>query len=214
METEKLSAAAPRGRLPGVPRESERPATLRESGVEPPPGTTLVSLLGVDYYHLKTKERGDLFLTRFGRPFWRNLLPENWYAKEWFEAKRRRLVGSSLVYHVPTKKVGPLSLELVVKWNRVGEEVPFDTQGVTKFIHAEFNSPFEEFALLMELRSGAYGPPGIWIRTQKPLAIFVLPDRLQLWQTGRSEAKIAAKISVTAPYSARIEYYRTRTSTG
>ena len=45
-----------------------------------------ISLLGVDYIHLKTADGGDLYLTRFGLPFWKNLLPENWYAREWFEA--------------------------------------------------------------------------------------------------------------------------------
>ena len=47
----------------------------------------------------------------------------------------------------------------------------------------------------MELRDGNHGPPGIHIWTQKPLAIFVLSKRLQLWQTGRSESKIAAKLA-------------------
>ena len=36
-----------------------------------------MSLLGVDYIHLKTADGGDLYLTRFGLPFWKNLLPEN-----------------------------------------------------------------------------------------------------------------------------------------
>ena len=49
---------------------------------------TPVSLLEVDYRHIKTSEGGDLYLTRYGLPFWQNLLPENWYATEWFESKR------------------------------------------------------------------------------------------------------------------------------
>ena len=73
--------------------------------------------------------------------------------------------------------------------------VPLDTLTVNKFIHAEFNSPFEEFSLLMELRKGEAGPPGIRIRTQQPLAIYVPTERLQLWQTGRSEDKIRAKVA-------------------
>lgn len=160
-----------------------------------PPMATAVSLLGVDYFHLKTGDGGDLYLTRFGLPFWRNLLPENWYAREWFEAKRERLEGTSMVYKVPTRPVDGRALHLVVKWSRVGEVVPFDTLTVNKFIHAEFNSPFEEFSLLMELRRGELGPAAVRIRTQQPLAIYVPDARLQLWQTGRSEDKIRAKVA-------------------
>jgi hypothetical protein len=156
---------------------------------------TKISLLGVDYYRLKTSDGGEIYLTRFGLPFWKNLLPENWYAPDWFEAKRERLEGTSMVYRVPTRAVQGTALNLVVKWSRVGEVVPFDTLTVNKFIHAEFNSPFEEFSLLMELRKGEAGPPGIRVRTQRPMAIYVPSERLQLWQTGRSEDKIRAKVT-------------------
>jgi hypothetical protein len=160
-----------------------------------PPHCTAVSLLGVDYHQLKAADGGEIYLTRFGLPFWRNLLPENWYAPDWFETKRERLEGTSMVYRVPTRVVNGTVLHLVVKWSRVGEVVPFDTLSVNKFIHAEFNSPFEEFSLLMELRKGEAGPPGIRIRTQRPMAIYLPNERLQLWQTGRSEDKIRAKVT-------------------
>ncbi|MGD0815283.1 MAG: hypothetical protein ABSA83_16930 [Verrucomicrobiota bacterium] len=160
-----------------------------------PPGGTVTSLLGVDYVHLKTSDDGDLYLTQFGTQVWRHLLLENWFAPEWFEAERKRLSGTSTVYRLPTRPVNGRSLNLVVKWSRVGEDVPLDTLTVNKFINAEFNSPFEEFSLLMELRQGDAGPAGIHIRTQLPLAIYVPGKRLQLWQTGRSEHKIRAKIA-------------------
>ena len=96
---------------------------------------------------------------------------------------------------MPTRPVNGKVLHLVVKWSRVGEMVPFDTLTVNRFIQAEFNSPFEEFSLLMELRRGEAGPAAIRIRTQLPLAIYVPSERLQLWQTGRSEDKIRAKIT-------------------
>src|ERR1017187_2379927 len=162
--------------------------------LEMPPGTAM-SLLGVDYFRLKTDDGGELFLTRFGVPFWKHLLPENWYAHEWFEANRERLEGTSTVYRVPSRLVDGRSLNLVVKWSRVGEVVPLDTLTVNKVIDAEFNSPFDEFSLLMELRRGEAGPRGIRIRTQQPLAIYVPGQRLQLWQTGRSEDKIRAKVA-------------------
>src|SRR5581483_10664485 len=157
--------------------------------------TGVVSLLGVEYLHLKTAGGGDLYLTCFGRPFWQNLLPENWYAPEWFEAKRERLEGTSTVYKVPTRCVDGTTLHLVVKWSRVGETVPLDTFTFNKFMHAEFNSPFEEFALVMELRRGLAGPRAIRIRTQRPLGIFVPTERVELWQTGRSEDKIRTKVA-------------------
>jgi hypothetical protein len=164
------------------------PPEMRESG-------SVLSLLGVKYLRLKTDDGGDLYLTRFGQPFWQNLLPQNWYAPEWFEANRERLEGTSTIYKVPTRCVNGRTLNLVVKWSRVGEQVPLDTLTINRFIHAEFNSPFEEFSLLMELRQGETGPPGIHIRTQQPLAIYVPGERLQLWETGRSESKLRAKFS-------------------
>jgi hypothetical protein len=160
-----------------------------------PAQSTAISLLGVDYFHFKTSDGGDLYFTRFGLPFWKNLLPENWHAREWFEAKRERLEGTSVVYRVPTRPVNGRVLHLVVKWSRVGEMVPLDTLTVNRFIHAEFNSPFEEFSLLMELRRGELGPAAVRIRTQCPLAIYVPGARMQLWQTGRSEDKIRAKVA-------------------
>ncbi len=183
-----ISAANARG-----PAANPPPPVLP---VDLPASHSALSLLGVDYIHLKTADGGDLYLTRLGLPFWKSLLPENWYAREWFEAKRERLEGTSTVYKVPTRPVdGNRVLNLVVKWSRVGEMVPFDTLTVNKFIQAEFNSPFEEFSLLMELRRGEVGPAAIRIRTQRPLAIYVPSERLQLWQTGRSEDKIRAKVT-------------------
>ena len=175
---------------------SSRPATPAPvvSPSHPEIPGSAISLLGVDYVHMKTLDGGDLYMTQMGLPFWENLLPENWYAAEWFETKRERLEGTSTVYKVPTRRVNGVTLHLVVKWSRVGEGVPLDTFTFNKFIHAEFNSPFEEFSLLMELRKGEAGPAGIRIRTQKPLAIYMPSERLQLWQTGRSEDKIRAKV--------------------
>jgi hypothetical protein len=72
----------------------------------------------------------------------------------------------------------------------VGEDVPVDTHTLREFINAEFNSPWEEFALVMELREGRHGPAYERIATQEPLAIYVPPERMQDWQTGRSEDRI------------------------
>jgi hypothetical protein len=183
-----------RGALPAS-EPAGRQRVKRALPLSLPPDCTPKSLLGVDYFHLKTSDDGDLYLTRYGLPFWRNLLPENWYAAEWFETKRERLEGTSTVYKVPTRTINGRALNLVVKWSRVGEAVPLDTFTFNKFMHAEFNSPFEEFSLLMELRTGDAGPADIHIRTQRPMAIFVPGERLRDWQTGRSEDKIRAKVA-------------------
>lgn len=159
-----------------------------------PSDAAALHMLGVDYSHLKTSDGGDLYLTQYGCAFWRYLLPENWYEREWFAGNRERLQGTSMVYRVPTRPVGGRSLDLVVKFSRVGEEIPMDTFTINKFVNAEFNSPFEEFSFLMELRQGRMGPQTIQIKTQYPLAIYVPSRRLQLWQTGRSEDKIKAKL--------------------
>ncbi|NLB66740.1 MAG: hypothetical protein GX803_09755 [Lentisphaerae bacterium] len=148
------------------------------------------TILNVGYDHYRLADGADLYVTAFGRPLLRHLLPQNWYEREWFRSSREKLQGTSTVYRVRTKPVDGSSRDLVVKWCRVGEEVPMDTYTLNKFIEAEFNSPYEEFSLLMEMRSRAR--PGS-IRTHKPLAIYVPAKRLELWQTGRSPTKMEQK---------------------
>ena len=84
----------------------------------------------------------------------------------------------------------------MVKWSRVGEVVPLDTLTINKFIHAEFNSPFEEFSLLMELREGESGPP----RHPHPHAeaaghLRAAANGCSSGRPGRSEDKIRAKLA-------------------
>ena len=155
-----------------------------------PPNATPMRLLGVDYVHVPTTNGGDLYVTRFGLPFMEHLQLENWRDDVWFEEKRERLKGTSVVYRIPTKVVDGRAIDLVVKYCRVGEDVPLDTLTFERFSHAEFNSPYEEFSLVMELRErGGSGR----IRTHRPLAIYVPPERLELWQTGRSTHRIERK---------------------
>ncbi len=105
-------------------------------------------------------------------------------------ANRVRLLGTSSVYLVPTKPVDGTSLDLVVKHNRVGEDVPLNTHTLQEFMSTEFNSPWEEFSLVMEMGDKHVGQRLQWIRVQRPLAIYVPPQRMQIWQSGRSRAKI------------------------
>jgi hypothetical protein len=155
-----------------------------------PPNATPMRLLGVDYVHVPTANGGDLYLTRFGLSFREQLRLENWREDLWFEKNRERLPGTSTVYRIPTKVVNGRSIDLVVKYCRVGEDVPLDTLTFEKFSHAEFNSPYEEFSLVMELRERKVGAR---ILTHHPLAIYLPPERLELWQTGRSTHRIEHK---------------------
>lgn len=149
-----------------------------------------VTLLGVRYSRVETADGSDLYLTRYGLPFAEHLKPENWFEKDWFEQNREKLEGTSTVYRVKTREIGGVCKDLVVKWCRVGETVPFDTFTFSKFVEAEFNSPYEEFSLVMEMRDRSGAHP---IRTHRPLAIYVPAQKLKLWQTGRSLTKIERK---------------------
>ena len=185
----------PEGTNDFAPLGNSESGTTENHDAPLPHAAVFVDLLGVRYLHVKTHDGGDLYLTQYGIPFAEHLQPKNWFAKGWFDVKRKRLLGTSVVYHVPTRTVKNRQLQLVVKWSRVGEDVTMDSHSIDQFIHAEFNSPFEEFSLLMELRDRTLGPSSIKIRTQKPMAIYVPSERLQLWQTGRSEQRIADKIA-------------------
>ncbi|MEF9438335.1 MAG: hypothetical protein L0922_06215, partial [Candidatus Mariimomonas ferrooxydans] len=88
------------------------------------------------------------------------------------------------------KKIDGKSINLVVKNSRVGEDVPVDTHTLQEYCDAEFNSPWEEFALNDELREGRYGPDDVHVNIQHPMAIYIPPEKMQLWQSGRSRSKI------------------------
>lgn len=152
-----------------------------------------ISLLGVDYTRLKTERGGDLYLTSFGLPFREQLTPENWYAPDWFSNRRVPLEGTSTIYRLPTRPIRGVSINLVVRFSRVGQEIPAYEPALNDNINTEFNSPFEEFALVTKLRALQNGASGPRMLTKRPLAIYVPPEHLQLWQTGRSESKMAAK---------------------
>lgn len=151
---------------------------------------SLLNILGVVYVHRKTADGGDIYLTRFGLAVESYLDLHNWYEKEWFREHRERLDGTSAVFRVLTRKIAGRSMDLVVKNCRVGEDVPLETRTLLEFMNAEFNSPWEEFALVMEMREGHYDAENITIHTQEPLAIYVPPEKMQLWQSGRSQMKI------------------------
>ncbi len=150
----------------------------------------LLHILGTVYVRRKTNDGGVMYLTRFGLPFSDLLEIENWYEKTWFDEHAVRLEGTSAVYRIRTREIDGRSMDLVVKNSRVGEDVPFDTHTLLEFVNAEFNSPWEEFAMVLEMRESGFGPEHIRIRTQSPLAIYVPPEKMQLWQSGRSAYRL------------------------
>lgn len=150
-----------------------------------------VKVLGVEYLRLPLPT-GDLFVTRDGLPFLKLLDPQNyWLDKAWFETHSQRLSGTSSIYKIRTKEVDGRSKELVMKWNRMGQDIP-GAEELDVLEGAAFNSPFEEFSLLMELRE-KLARMGRRVTVQKPLAIFVASDKVEMWQSGRKQHRMVIK---------------------
>ncbi|MFH1723278.1 MAG: hypothetical protein ABII00_01530 [Elusimicrobiota bacterium] len=169
------------------------PLSLLATPFDELPPEMVVRAFGVDYGHVHLREGGDLYVTRYGWPHAPLLTPDNWHADNWYAKKGLRLRGSGHVYHVRTKPVRDRSLDLVVKFSRVAQDVPLVV--ATTFpedippeviANARFNGPMEEFGLLMELRRGDFGPRAPRMLTHRPLAIYAPPEEHKSWQLGRS----------------------------
>ena len=180
--------------------EKERPDAVSTLSFGELPSDMIFKSFEVDYTRVRTAEGGDLFVTRFGWPFLGHLLPDNWYADRWYATAGERLSGSTgHVYRVPTKPVNGRSIDVVVKFSRVAQEVPLviatsfpDQVSAEEIANARFNSPAEEFGLVMEMRRGMYGPRNIRILAHRPLAIYAPPEELELWQSGRTRGRFHA----------------------
>lgn len=155
---------------------------------------------GVDYAHLRTTDGGDLYVTRAGWSCVGHLLPENWYTGKWYARRGERLPGSTgTVYRVTTRPRDGQGMEVVVKFSRVGQEVPLVVASSfpehvkpEDLAEARFNSPMEEFGLLMEIRRGVFGPPELRLLAQRPLAIYTPPEHYDLWRLGRDKSSFTA----------------------
>ena len=155
--------------------------------------TAKIRVFNVDYYHLKVQGGDDIYITEHGLPFIENLLPKNyWTDEEWFKAHSEKLRGTSTLYKITTKEINGKSKDIVLKWNRMGQDIPgsFDL----KELNIEFNSPFEEFSLLTELRNSRYESTN-QIFTHKPLAIYVPAKHTELDRIGRKSYRMSAIIS-------------------
>ena len=88
-----------------------------------------ISVLGVKYLHLRMPNDSDLYLTEHGLRFGELLLPRNhWGDTAWRDRHRERLLGSSNVFRVTTKEVDGRSIDVVFKWNRMGQDIPGETE--------------------------------------------------------------------------------------
>lgn len=151
----------------------------------------VVTVLGVKYLHLRMEDGTDLYVTEHGLPFTKCLMPENHWADEaWMEEHASRLPGTSAVHRVRTKTVDGRSKEIVLKWNRMGQDIPGETQ-VIDDAEAEFNSPFMEFSRVIELQNTRFESPGS-LHTHKPLAIYVPRKFVKAEHLGRRRHKMEA----------------------
>ena len=151
----------------------------------------LVTVLDVDYLHLQMPDGTDLYLTEYALPFAKCLLPDNhWCDAAWRDGHRVRLLGSSDVFRMTTKEVDGKSKDIVIKWNRMGQDVPGETAAV-ELAGAEFNSPFSEFSLVIEMRNTRYESPG-QLFTHKPLAIYVPRRYVEAKRLGRKQDRMEA----------------------
>lgn len=155
-----------------------------------------LKILGVPYQHCLLPDGADLFLTHFGLPLAEFLLPQNWYAPDWFISHRHRLLGTSTICRVTTRPVKGRSINIVMRYNRFGTRVPLDTDVLYAYPNADFNHPFEEVAHVLALRT-ARTPDGRRVITKRPLAIYSPPHRFEPWQLGRSEDKLTALLHRT-----------------
>ena len=145
-----------------------------------------IMVFGVQYLHLQLEDGSDLYLTEYGRSFSRHLLPQNhWADQNWVAKNRFRLQGTSVIYKITTKKVAGFSKDIVLKWNRMGQDIPGETEALDMF-NAKFNSPFEEFSLVTELRQ-ALSQTAERLYTHKPLAIYVPREYVDAWKLGRQD---------------------------
>jgi len=152
------------------------------------------TVFGVEYTHQILPNGDELYLTGFGLPLRDFLQPGQFRSDQsWFPNHSERLGGTSCLYKVTTKPVTGRQLDIVLKWNRMGQDIPglFDEPDL---LHVEFNSPFEEFAYVMELRHTRYESPGA-ILTHKPLAIYIPCETVDLDRLGRKSYKMESILS-------------------
>lgn len=170
---------------------------LSEISFDEMPERMRVRAFGVQYARMADSKGGLLYVTRHGWPWHTHLHPDVWYANGRYHKEGQRLTGGTgTVYRLMLTEPDEPRVELVVKISRFAEFVPLFMPSTLPTnlpddlaAQATFNSPFEEFGLIEEMRRGHYGPPGLRILSKRPLAIYCGPARHKLWQLGRTERR-------------------------
>ncbi len=67
------------------------------------------------------------------------------------------MTGTSTIFRVINKPSVGRQRQIVIKWNRMGQDIPGDD-----FADAEFNSPFEEVAIAVRLATGGVPTTYLW----------------------------------------------------
>lgn len=158
---------------------------------------TAVHLFGVEYELHRDAAGAELYLTPFGRHLRRWINPSQWLVDGRVPPQAQRLTaGTGSVFRVPVP-YGHRQLDLVVKFSRMAQHMPVGVvgtmpEGVASVLidKARFNSPFEEFGLVMALRRSTRGPADLRLYTKRPLAIYCPPRHYAAWQLGRSDNEI------------------------
>ena len=138
--------------------------------------------MGVTYVRINHPAGDEIYLTEDGLPFVTHLDPRNfWTDSAWFKANSRRLAGTSMLFLISTKTAIGSQKNIVLKWNRMGQEV-LREEDLLDTLPGEFNSPYEEFSLVYDLRRRSLNA-GLRLATHTPLAIYVpgktgSPERL------------------------------------
>ena len=138
-----------------------------DKAVDLPSHTSQVGILGVDYVHGNVAStKGKLWVVGRDPRLFDYFLPERWEV-----TPRMKVSATREVYHTVTKD----DIQLVWNVSNAGVEPdadPVDEQG-RKILAFGYNSPFEEVALALYLRSRG-------ISTLNPLAVYMAGHRREL----------------------------------
>lgn len=154
---------------------------------------------GIPYIRNPDTEGGFLYVTRWGWHLLAHLRQENWYTDRKFVKEGRRLRGSTgTVYQFPSSPDNVVPMDLLLKVSRIAEEIPGKLAGefpeLTVKTSASFNSPFEEFGMVQDLRNSDFGPSELHIRTKRPMAVYCAPRDLPAWQLGRNKSDLRSHV--------------------
>jgi hypothetical protein len=157
------------------------------------PEKSRVRIFGEDYARLQLSEGGEILITRTGWARRPAVMPEAWFLDKRYATEGYRLPGGTgNVFRVDCPSPTKPNLRLVVKIARSGEDVPLHVAGTfqghipdEETANARWNSPFEEFGLVRELRRSRFDPDGPRMMTKRPLAIYCPPEEYKDWQLCR-----------------------------